>query len=113
MDRHRVFVVGDSVFAMGIAQNLIDSQAVTVVGTAPTLEAALPQLQANSLDALIIAAAEQEATTGFGPLLATCPELVIIRTDLSSNQVQVISSRWIQARHVELIEVINALPRRT
>ena len=59
MQPYRVFVVGSSLFAETLAKILGDSRTITVIGTAPTPEAALPRLGFASLKAMV-AALEQE-----------------------------------------------------
>lgn len=112
IDRRRVFVVGESVFAEGITQALTDSGAANVVGTAPSIEAAMLSLQANSLDVLVVAGTDMDTMADCGVLLTTYPDLPIIRADLSIKKVQVISSRCVEARFSDLLAVIGDLPKR-
>jgi hypothetical protein len=111
VDQHKVFVVGDSIFAAGIAQTLTDSGAAHVVGTGSSIGAAMPRLRENSLDALIVAGT-RDTLADCGDLLTTYPNLTIIRADLEIDKVQVISSRCVKARFSDLLAVIEALPHR-
>jgi len=47
MDVRRVFIVGDSLFAETLAQTLAGVEAVEIAGSAPSAEAALPQIAAG------------------------------------------------------------------
>lgn len=107
-----MFIVGSSLFAETLAQILEDSQAVTVVGNAPTLEAAMPSLERQSPDAVILAGAHKTVGAILAPLLVAHPNLPIIHADLSSNQVQVITHQPIDPHISSLLEAIAALPRR-
>jgi hypothetical protein len=108
VDQRTVFVVGDSIFAAGIAQTLTDSGAARVVGTASSIGAALPRLRDNGLDALIVAGAT-DTMADCGAVLIAYPGLTIIRADPDVDKVQVISSRCVQARFSDLLAVIEAL----
>jgi DNA-binding NarL/FixJ family response regulator len=115
MDGHRVFIVGGSLFAEILAQMLATRSgagAVNVIGAAPTLEAALPLLETNSPDAVIVTGSDETAPAIFGPLLAAFPDLPLIRADLGANQVQVITSQRVAACSSDLLAAIAALPKR-
>jgi len=107
-----VFVVGDSLFAETLIQVLGDSQSVTVVGTAPTPEDALPSLGSLLPDAVIVASADDTIVATFAPILVNNPDLPIIHADLSTNHVQVITNQSIDARISDLLSAIAALPSR-
>ncbi len=109
MDRLRVFIVGDSLFAEGIARTLMSCEAVIVIDIAATVESALPALEAKKLDAIIVAGPDTISTTNIGPFLAAHPNLTIIRADLSSDKVQIITSRCIQARTADLLAAMNSI----
>ncbi|MBT3321296.1 MAG: hypothetical protein HN392_03325 [Anaerolineae bacterium] len=112
MELRNVFVVGDSLFAETLIQSLGDSEDVAVVGTAPTLEDALPILQEYSLDAVIMAVVDESVVENFAPILIANPDLAIIHADLSANQMQVITNHSIEARVSDLLTAIMDLPER-
>lgn len=115
MDGRRVFIVGDSLLAEGLAQMLASYAgvgAVEVIGSAPTLEVALPLLKVKRPDVVIVAGTDEAATTIFGPLLTTHSDLPIIRADPNADKVQVITSQRIDARSSDLLAAIAALPKR-
>ena len=66
MELRNVFVVGDSLFAETLIQLLGDSQTVSVIGTAPTPEDAIPKLKSQTPDAVIVA-------TGAQPIVPSLP----------------------------------------
>ncbi len=111
MDQLSVFIVGDSLFAEGIIQSLASWPTVKVVGQAASIEVAWPLLEASTLDALVVVDIEPPTTTDIGAFLAAHPNMTIIRTDLSTNQMQVIASRAIQARSSDLLAAISALAK--
>lgn len=112
MDACRVFIVGDSLFAETLNQMLVNSGTVVVTGSAPTPEEALPLIQREAPDVVIVVDTGETSHTTFGPFLATLPELPIIRADLSHDDVQVITSRSVGARRSDLLAVLKSLPRR-
>ena len=114
MNRHRVFIVGDSLFAEALVQLLAgcaNTDAVEVIGSAPTIEAVLPLLKAKCPDVVIVAGPDEATTEIFDPILATCPDLPIICADPGADNVQVITSQRVGTRSSDLIAAIVALPR--
>ena len=112
MELRNVFVIGDSLFAHTLIQSLGGSENVAVIGTAPTPEDALPMLKEQNLDAVIMAAADENVVVDFAPILIENPELAIIRADLSTKQMQVITNQSIDARISDLLSAIADLPKR-
>lgn len=109
----RVFIIGDSLFADGMAHLLTGSRMAEVTGGAATLEVALPLLKTDCPDAVIVTASEQSRSVLFEPLLMTCPDLSIIYVDLNrADRVQIITSRRIEPRKSDLLAAIAAIPRR-
>ncbi|MCP4139153.1 MAG: hypothetical protein GY755_02490 [Chloroflexi bacterium] len=113
MEIRSVFVVGDSLFAETLIQSLGDSENVAVVGTAPSLEEALPKLKEKLPDAVIMAVADESVIVDFSPILVAIPEIAIIRADLNTNQMQVITNQSIDARISDLLIAIAGLPKRS
>lgn len=74
-----------------------------MIGSAPTLVAALPLLKAKQPDAVIVAGIDEAATVVFGFLLATYSDLPIICTDPSADSVQVITSQRVEAHLSDLL----------
>jgi DNA-binding NarL/FixJ family response regulator len=111
MDAPRVFVIGDSLFAETLAQLLARAGVVNVINAAPTCEAALPLLAQAPCDALVCADTGDLGSLGL--LLAAYPDLPIIRADLDTDSVQVITSRRVGARTSDLLAAIAALPKRS
>jgi DNA-binding NarL/FixJ family response regulator len=112
MKTRRVCIVGDTLFAETLGQMLGDAQAVEVVGFASTPEAALPVLEMQHPDAVIVAGVGQAPPAAVGQFLGVYPDLTIICTDLNTDEVRVISSQWVAARSDDLIKAIRHLPTR-
>jgi chemotaxis response regulator CheB len=111
MELRNVFVIGDSLFAETLVQILGDSQAVKVIGTAPTPKDALPALKNQSPDAVVVAVAGDDVGVIFAPIMVAYPNLPIIHGDLSTNTMQVITNQSIDARRSNLLAAIAALPK--
>ncbi len=104
-------MVGDSLFAEILIQMLESSRTVTIIGTASTPKEALPLLDTECLDVVIVTGTG-EAERALTPFLTTHPDLPIIRADLSDNYVQLITSRRINARAADLLTVLAELQNR-
>jgi chemotaxis response regulator CheB len=113
VEARRVLVVGDSLFAETLAQTLTQPGSVEMIGSAPTLEAARPLIQARRPDVVIVAEAGERSLTTFGQFLAAFPDLPLIRADLSADHVQVITSQPVSAHTSDLLAAIAALPKRS
>lgn len=113
MESCRVFIIGASLLAEGLAQLLADSRMVEVTGCAPTLEIALSLLETDCPDAVIVTVSGQSRSVLFEPLLTTCPDLSIIYVDLNrADRMQIITSRRIEPHTSNLLATIATLPRR-
>jgi hypothetical protein len=113
MEACRVFIIGGSLFADGMAHMLAGSHMAEVAGSAPTLEVALSLLKTDCADAVIMTAPNQNCPVLFEPLLMTCPDLSIIYVDLGrADRVQIITSRRIEPHRSDLLAAIAAIPRR-
>ncbi len=77
----RVFVVGSSLFAVSLAQILGDSRTVTVYGTAPSPEVALPTFEVEYPDAVIMAGPVEIYYHTLGLLLTTYPDFLPVRKE--------------------------------
>ena len=111
----RVFIVGQSLFAEALAQMLTSHDsagAIEIIGSMPTLETALPFIDAEDPDAVIVAGTGQTNTAIFGSTLATHPDLPLIWADPDANNIQVITSQCVVARSADLLAAIAALPKR-
>ncbi|MFQ5408662.1 MAG: hypothetical protein ACE5FI_09620 [Anaerolineales bacterium] len=113
MNARRVFVVGDGLFTETLTRTLRSDQAVNVVGTASTPEVALPMIAASAPDAVVVAGAEPNCPTAFGPLLSTFPDLPFLCADLEAENVQLIISRPLGSHSSDIVAAIAALPKRS
>lgn len=111
MTLRRVLVIGNSLFAETLAQMLAHATGVVVVGTAPTLDTALPLIDSACPDVLILAACTSHSD-GISNVLISYPHLPILWADLDTNEVQLITSRSISARREDLLAMLDELPPR-
>jgi hypothetical protein len=115
MEQIRVVIVGNSLPAESFAHRLADGMAASslkVMGTAATIEEAIPLLDSNEVDVLIVAGTDRVSTSRLGPVLAQYSDVPVIRIDVSHHKIQIITSREVDARAVDLVEAIKALPLR-
>ncbi len=112
METRRVIIIGDTLFAETLTP-ILNTDAVEVIGAAPTFAAALALLKTKIIDAVIIASAGPEPADVVGQCLAAFPGLPLIRADLDATDVQLITSQRIGARTADLLKTITALPRRS
>jgi chemotaxis response regulator CheB len=111
-DKCQVFIVGDSLFAETLSQMLVSSGTVVTVGAASSLEEVLPLLETVHPDVVIVADTSDTEQVNFAPLLASHPDLPVIRADLNHDYVQIITSQRVGARRSDLLAAIAALPKR-
>ncbi len=114
MKTRRVLIVGDSLFAETLAGTLraANADAIEVIGSAPTPEAALPLLKTHPADAAIVAGIGQTPAETLSQFMSEQLDLAILTSDLSTHDVQVITQRRVAARSDDLIEAIRRLPAR-
>lgn len=107
-----MFVIGNTIFAETLAQLLTGNPGLAVSGSALTLDAALPEIEALKPDAVIVAAVVSAADAALARFIAAHPDIPVIRTDLSTNTVQVITSQQIVVHSSsDLLAAIHALPK--
>ncbi len=112
MNQHRAFIVGNSLYSESITEILINSETVEVIGTAPTLVTALTLLKVLEPDVVVVAGTfEEETLATVGAFIGRCAHLPILRTDLSTRRVQLITSQCFHARSFDLLAAIAGLPR--
>ncbi len=107
-----VFIVGNSIFAEGLTRTLTSSSVIEVIGSASTVEKALPLLQANCPDAVIVADTGEVTIATFGPILDSYSNLPIIHANSDADSVHVITSQHIGTRSSDLFAAIAALPKK-
>lgn len=112
MEKRRIFIVGDSLFAETLTQLLGQEEAVNIVGMTSTLTGALPLLAACHPDVVIIARESSQPDAAFAHFLSIYPQLPVICLDLSSNDLQIIvSQHQIAHSSSDILAVITALPK--
>jgi chemotaxis response regulator CheB len=112
MQPHRVFIVGSSLFAETMVQILRDSGTVTVIGSAPKPEAALPTFETENPDAVIVAGSPETSQSTSGLLLTTFPELPVIYADPNAEHMQVVTSKRVGTHPSDLMAALIKLPKR-
>jgi len=113
MEIRRVFIIGDTLFAETLAKLLAADVTIRVTGTASSLDEALPQLEPYHPDAVIVAGVERVPDAVFARFLAEYPEISILCTDLSTNDVQIVINQRISVHNSsDLLAIIAALPKR-
>jgi len=112
MSGRRVFIIGDSLFAEGLAKMLAQAESATLVGVAPTAEAASPLIESSRADTIIVTAIG-DAADSFSQLITRHPTLPILRADLNANTVQVITSQQVSANVPDLLTALTNLSKRS
>jgi DNA-binding NarL/FixJ family response regulator len=112
MDQSKVFIVGNSLYSAGIERILTNSATVEIIGRCSTLPAALPLLKTVNPDVIIVANLfEKETINAVGALVTLYSHIPILRMDLSTDKLQVITSRRLSASSSELVATIAALSK--
>ena len=112
MDHRRIFILGSSLLTAGLARLLGKAPDIEVVGSAATADEALPLMNGQLIDALVVMGTDNQTTVRFCSILAAYPDLPVIRADVSQNDIQLITSRSIEAAPDALLATIAALPKR-
>jgi len=113
METRRVLIVGDTLFAETLAKLLAQDATTLVVGTASSLEEALPAIKTSCVDAVLVAGVERLPESVFSQIFAANPDISILCTDLDTNDVQVMVKQRISVHTTgDLLAVIATLPKR-
>lgn len=112
MDHRKIFILGNSLLTAGLVHLLGNKPEIEVVGNATTAEEALPLMNGQLIDALVVMGTNDQTTVRFCPILAAYPDLPVIRADISQNAVQLITSQNIEADPESLLATIAGLPKR-
>lgn len=118
MQPRRLFIVGDSLFAHALARMFAFSPEVRVVGGAPSPQTALQALAETLPEAIIVAGASdlnpnEPAANQWGQLLVRFPKIPLIRADLATDHLLLITCVHIEARPESLLAVLKHLPMQT
>lgn len=105
----RVFMIGDSLFAETLAQMLLESKAVAIVGAAPSLTAALSTVAGSAPHIIVFAGTNPQTQAFLNPLLTSYPDLPIICADLGRDYVQIITTHRVGTRRDDLLAAITGL----
>jgi len=107
----RVLVLGEALPAEGIARVLAGLEEVLYVKQARTLPGAQRLMAEAEVDVLILTDDGREPNRHLAPLLNLYPGLPIIRANIDSAKVQIITSRCADASVTELIDAIASTTR--
>jgi chemotaxis response regulator CheB len=114
VEKRRIFIVGDTLFAETLTQLLAHQPAVEIAGSASDLLEALPLLPTCDPDVVIVARVASQPDATFARFLSACPQLPVICLDLSSNDLQVIvSQRLVAHSSNDLLVAIASMPKRS
>ncbi len=113
MDTRTVIIVGDSLFAESLAQILVQSGRVNVIGCVPTPAAAVPLIATDRPDAVIVTETDRGGVADYDQLLRNDLDLPIVRANLNAGSVQVITSHRIGTRTADLLTALAELPKRS
>jgi hypothetical protein len=124
MQARRLIIVGDSLFADTLERILSVSAQVQVIGTAPTPEAAFERIAETLPEAIIVAGASDSsdvvrrqnrmapAAQHWSQLLVLFPDIPLVRADLATESLLLITCKHVNARPAELIHALSELPLR-
>jgi chemotaxis response regulator CheB len=111
VNRCRVFILGDSLFAETLRQMLTSQPEVEIAGTADSLAATITAVSTTHPDTIIVAETGNQPQDVYGSLLATYPDIPILCANLSRDYVQIITSQRVNARKNDLLTAIRSLPK--
>jgi DNA-binding NarL/FixJ family response regulator len=112
MDHRRIFILGSSLLTAGLGRLLGKTPGIEVVGNASSADEALPLMNGQVIDALLVMGTDDQTTMRICPILAKYPDLPVIRADISQNVIQLITSQNIEADPESLLATIAGLPKR-
>lgn len=113
MHARRLIIVGDSLFADTLERILSDSSQVQVIGTASTLAAALERIAETVPEAVIVAGVQDPPCNHWGQLLVRFPDIPLVRADLATDRLLLITCQSICARPDALLTALAGLPNKT
>lgn len=111
MDRIKVLVLGEALPAEGIARALAGLEEILFVAQARTLMGAQHLMAEAAVDVVILIDDGRQPNTHLAPLLNLYPGLPIIRANIDSAKVQIITSRCADASLSGLIDAIASTAR--
>ena len=108
---HKVYVIGESLFATAIVELLAHSTGIEVTGHAEDVTCALPEILASRPDVLLMLG-QSEQPSDICPILAAEPDLPVIRATLHFSGFRLIHSKQVGTRTSDLLTAILELPIR-
>ncbi len=110
MGLQRVLIVGAELFATALTSLLAEEATVRIVDWVPTIDDALPILNADEVDVIIISAPNEPDISSIHLRLSICANIKIIKMCLGSDYMDVIIQKRVAADPAELIAIFGALP---
>jgi chemotaxis response regulator CheB len=107
---HRLFIIGESLFAEAVVAWLRQHETIAVVGMAPDPTQALKHIPVACPDVILALTDDGAGVMDLCPLLATHPDLPIVRASLLTDELSLICHRRIGRHTADLLAVIQDLP---
>ena len=109
MDGIRVFLVGNTLYAEGVAHMLQTSGIFSAVERFETLPDVISPIQRTPPDVLILADVESTPSGGDTPFLPICPDIPVICTDSDSTNLKLITTALVNASPNNLFRIITTV----
>ncbi|MEJ2707568.1 MAG: hypothetical protein P8074_08145 [Anaerolineales bacterium] len=113
MERKRVIILcGQNLLGESLEHILSNARDVELIGAWDFTEVTIPQLAEQAPDLLVMTEGESpqdQSTVLTAKILASLPDLPIIRVALEQNVFRVYTSRMLPARQADLLDVIQLL----
>ena len=114
MEKRRIFIAGDTLFAEMLVSMLAENPGIEIVGVSPDLSNIQPLMNTCTPDALLYTRKAVESDSAFAQFLTHNPELPVLCADLSTNAIQIIYSRHLSIHSSnELLAALAELPKRS
>jgi len=113
MEKRRVILLcGQNLLGESLEHILANAGEVDLIGTWDFTDVTIPQLAEQAPDLLVMTEGElsqEQATVLAAKIIASLPDLPIIRVALEQNIFRVYTSRMLPARQADLLDVIRLL----
>jgi hypothetical protein len=110
IEQRRLFILGQTMLADGMIRLLAGNQKVIIVGYGSTLESALPYLENNQVDMLVIAGLSEMFEEAVGELGRQYFNVSILYANPDRNYMEIFSVKRVATRYADLSAAIEALP---
>ena len=111
MNPLRVMIVGNQLFANALRYLLAENDGIVVVAAVSSLLDCVKVMERQEVDTLIIAESLAPGDYPLCDLFNNFPDKTVIKANLETNQLEVITQQHIQARPQDLMAMLTSLPR--